>query len=112
MAFNDGLLLTGGIHRVAPIDQQPHVRLINWSIKEMNEGKFFVGETSPGYGRVSTDIVELDLEKKRGVTASGRVYELVGESRAPGPDASYVWNHYKSINRLTELEVTEGIGAC
>ncbi|MEM5329549.1 hypothetical protein VSR34_23575 [Paraburkholderia sp. JHI2823] len=58
------------------------VYLERWSIRESANGeRRFVGysrETRDG--RVSTPVVELDAEARRGRTASGRIYHLVGPS--------------------------------
>lgn len=93
-----------GVWKVAPITQEPSIQLDNWEIKHMKEGDFFMGRNiQEGTGRVSTKVVMFDSETKKGVTASGRIYQLVGE---PGysSDAEYVWNYYKRINGLTELD--------
>jgi hypothetical protein len=96
-------LIQPNVWRAAPVDEDPSVQLVNWQIQHMKEGSFFMGREVRGTGRVSTDIVQYDEAKQRGITKSGRVYELVG---SPGwdSDAEYVWNHYKRINKLTELE--------
>ena len=96
-----------GIHRVAGVAHKPKVTLRNWQIKETVEGKFFAGEEG-GAGRVSTDIVEFDEKTKCGRTRSGRVYELVGDSRST-LQVEYLWASYKQINRLTDLPVQTSI---
>ncbi len=95
--------IPAAIWKVAPIDQEPTIRLCNWSIKRMVEGSFFVGDHIGQAGRVSTDIVQFDEEKKRGITQSGRVYELVG-SEGRSEDGEYVWSRYKQLYSLTEFE--------
>ncbi|MGF6505768.1 helix-turn-helix domain-containing protein [Paraburkholderia sp. 32] len=74
------------------------VYLEHWSIREFENGKrFFVGFSRESRdGRVSTEIVELDGVARRGRTASGRIYELVGLSGHSG-DAEYVFNRVSKI---------------
>jgi hypothetical protein len=96
----------GGIWKTAPVTEEPEILLSQWVIKHMVEGDFFVGTHVGRSGRVSTAIKTFDKDKLRGVTASGRVYELVG----PGGYSSngeYVWGAYKRVNGLTELDSTE-----
>jgi hypothetical protein len=95
--------------KVASVEDKPSVRLKYWAIKKTDQGEYFVGDEIGGRGRVSTRIIEFDEERKVGRTASGRVYELVGNSDYSS-DGEYVWNYYKEINNLTELpeEPVEG----
>jgi hypothetical protein len=90
--------------KVASIEDQPSVKLYDWKIMKMQEGSYFAGNEGVGAGRVSTEIVEYDPDKKIGRTKSGRVYQLLGdESPNLSRDASYVWDRYKQINNLTDL---------
>jgi hypothetical protein len=77
----------------APIDREPQIRLASWSVRELPRGdRHFVGWNIRGVeGRVSSRIVSFDPETRRGVTNSGRVYELVGDGGA-NLDADYVWH--------------------
>lgn len=74
------------------------VYLERWSIREFGNGeRRFVGfsrETRDG--RVSTPIVELDAEARRGRTASGRIYHLVGPS-GWSSDGEYVFNRVAEV---------------
>lgn len=90
------------VWKVAKIDREPQITLTDWAIKKTNDGNYFVGTREDGTGRVSTQIITFDEEAKKGVTKSGRVYELIGE---PGysSNGEYVWGCYKEINELTEL---------
>ncbi len=90
------------VWQVTSIDNEPEVKLARWSIKKMKEGNFFVGDHIGHSGRVSTKIVQFDEEKKRGITESGRVYELVG-AEGYSSNGEYVWEYYKKINGLTDL---------
>lgn len=90
------------VWRAAPISEQPEVVLDRWQIKKMKEGSFFCGTTRDGNGRVSTDIKTFDEESKKGITASGRCYQLIGPEGSSS-NAEYVWDIYKRVNRLTEI---------
>ncbi|MFB9125726.1 DNA-binding protein [Paraburkholderia dipogonis] len=74
------------------------VYLEHWSIREFENGKrFFVGFSRESQdGRVSTEIVELDGAARRGRTASGRIYELVGLN-GYNSDAEYVFGCVATI---------------
>jgi hypothetical protein len=91
------------IWRTTPVDQVPELRLSNWAILELPDGdRHFAGYNLTEYeGRASSKIVEFDGERMRGITASGRVYELVGAPGLTG-DGLYVWNQWKRINRVNE----------
>lgn len=84
--------------KVEPVDQDPHIILRSWSIRQLANGdRHFVGYNDRGReGRVSSRIVEFDVERMRGKTRSGRVYELSGEPGMNG-DAEYVWNSWCSM---------------
>lgn len=78
------------IWSVPPVSEDPEVRLSPWQIYAVKDNFHFVGHRwGWGEGRVSTPIVSFDLKTLRGVTESGRVYQLVGP---PGFDreADYV----------------------
>lgn len=106
----DGML-TSSIWRVAPVTDEPEVKLSHWSIREsLSEGSYakgsrhFVGLTeSRSSGRVSTPILEFDPVSCKGRTESGRVYELVGESGSH-PDSNYVWGRFAYINGILEYK--------
>lgn len=87
----------------AEVKEEPQIRLIQWTIKQDQEGRgYFVGTRADDcMGRVSTPIVEFDQRTRRGRTESGRVYELLGP---PGysSNGEYVWSIYKSMNKITE----------
>ncbi|MFW6855071.1 hypothetical protein ACODYM_27660 [Burkholderia gladioli] len=81
-----------GIRKSPPVELQPVVFLSHWQVMETDEGaRYFVGHNMETMnGRTSTRIVKFDPETRRGVTGSGRIYELVGESGAD-TKASYLW---------------------
>lgn len=75
-----------------PVEVEPRIHLVRWRIFQRVNGKaHFVGYYPEGFeGRVSSAIESFDPITRRGVTQSGRVYQLVGW---PGFDteAMYVW---------------------
>lgn len=99
-------------------DLEPQVNLTQWSIRKVVSSEYpdlgetihFVGRLSWGRdGRVSSEIMEFDPLLMRGVTASGRVYELEGPS-GRSMDADYVWGAWCSMNKVIEWkDVTEEI---
>lgn len=95
------LLVTGGIWATRPVKEQPHLILTSWSVRQLPDGdRHFVGycETNRE-GRVSSKIRQFDPVRRRGVTSTGRVYELRGR---PGhdSDAEYVWNRWARMNLI------------
>lgn len=85
----------------------PQVRLTDWYVLEASyvhaaepRTRHFAGsEERDGTGRVSSDIASLDVPKLRGITRSGRVYELVGHSGGHG-HPGYLWQAYCDINGI------------
>jgi hypothetical protein len=69
------------------------VTLECWSIRQFEDGaRHFVGYSRDSFdGRVSTQIVEFDIDGRTARTASGRRYVLMGPS-GYNADAEYVWN--------------------
>lgn len=80
------------------IDREPEVSLRDWIVYEINDTRHFVGyNIHEGSGRVSSPIIKFDREKMTGVTRSGRVYHLIGESNY-NADAAYTWQQWCRIN--------------
>jgi len=99
------------IWRTAPVEEQPHLTLVRWRVIETEQGeRHFCGYCPENLeGRVSSRITHFDHATRRGITRSGRVYELVGE---PGLDldAEYVLNFWLSRNGVeTWTDVTDTI---
>lgn len=91
------------------VDLQPSVTLVRWRIFRTETGEsHFVGYCLENYeGRVSSAIQQFDPVSLRGVTESGRVYELSGP---PGfdEDAMYVWGVWQRvIHVLSSADVTD-----
>ncbi|ACA89200.1 MULTISPECIES: hypothetical protein [Burkholderia cepacia complex] len=71
-----------GIWKSPPVELEPVVFLSRWQVMETDKGfRHFIGHnTETMSGRASTPIVKFDPETRRGVTQSGRIYELIAES--------------------------------
>lgn len=91
--------ISGGIHTVASVTNEPEIQLSHWSIRECDRKdgrrtRHLVGYNLKGQeGRVSSSIEEFDPDRLRVRTGSGRVYELVGKSGTHS-DAEYVWEQF------------------
>lgn len=90
------------IWKVTPVSEVPEIVLADFSIIEVDDGvRHFVGyNCTEREGRVSSAIVQFDIDRRRGVTRSGRVYELQGE---PGwnSDAEYTWAAWRRLYQVT-----------
>ena len=95
------------IWRPRSVDQEPETRLTQWRVFKVKgipgEGEtiHFVGRAE-WEGRVCSPVQTYDPTNKRGVTRSGRVYELLGPSGHNG-DAMYVWSKWCTINNIEEV---------
>lgn len=75
---------------VRSVAEQPEIELARWRVFEVGGKRVFFGYSlTTGSGRRSSAIVSFDLRQLKAVTASGRVYRLVGP---PGydDDAQYL----------------------
>lgn len=108
MAFDQ--LIQGGLWRVS---DDPSVELTHWWVFETPEGDHhFNGYNHSGWdgeGRVSSKIVEFDMETKTGITRSGRKYILKGLPAYNG-DAHYVFDGWLRINKLTRDDISDATG--
>ena len=101
---------------IASVSECPEITLLQWQIFEVQfpsrpkKTRHFVGYSAGGRaGQVSSAIQNFDPKTMRGVTESGRVYQLQG---LPGwdADADYTWRRWKSICGITnEVNVTGNI---
>ena len=101
---------------IASVAECPEIMLQLWQIFEVqfpqkpNRTRHFVGfSVRERAGQVSSAIQQFDPQTMRGVTESGRVYQLQGP---PGwdADADHTWRRWKSICGITnEVEVTGSI---
>lgn len=96
-----------------PVAEQPSIRLLKWRIFQTETGELhFVGYHPEGYeGRVSPAIQNFDPVTQRGVTLSGRIYELV-EYPGYDEDGLYVWEMWCRANGVKRvMDVTEEVAA-
>lgn len=107
------LVVSGGVWRTASVDEQPELTLTSWSVRQVADGnRHFVGWCVENReGRTSSKVVQFDPTSLRGVTDSGRIYQLSGK---PGfhSDADYVWNRWLHINGLEHnswIDVTASV---
>lgn len=89
-----------------PVDEVPELVLSSWAIMEVSDGetvtRHFAGyNETEGEGRASSAIVTFDAATMKGVTSSGRVYQLRGDPGLRG-DGLYVWGRWERINGVTE----------
>ena len=85
------IFVPGYVHQIESVQSQPQTILTHWQLIKVrdNDGMFsrhLMGRAN-GEGRVSTDIVSLDVVQLRATTCSGRVYVL----ERPGRDSDAVW---------------------
>lgn len=92
-----------------PVSERPELVLTDWHVFEVavlpgpERTRHFAGQNfKDREGRVSSEVVEFDAATGRGVTCSGRVYELRGR---PGftSDGRYVWNRWKALNEAADI---------
>lgn len=101
----------------ASVEETPEIALCDWQVFEVSselwpiKTRHFVGfNLTEGFGRVSSKIVQFDPKLLRGITRSGRVYELVGEPGYGSADGRYVWDVWCARNQITEIvDVTDEI---
>ena len=101
---------------IASVLDCPEIRLRQWQIFEVkfpqkpNRTIHFVGySVHDRAGQVSSAIQKFDPKTMRGITESGRVYQLL---ELPGwnADAEHTWRRWKSICSVAdEVDVTGSI---
>jgi hypothetical protein len=93
-----------------PVSQEPSITLTSWMIIETVEpepSRHFVGYNDAGReGRVSSPIVTFDPATMRGITHTGRVYELSGSSGLNG-DAEYVLGRWMRGYKVEVTDITD-----
>ncbi len=106
-------LFTGGIWRTPGVIEQPEIRVVRWRVFEVLDGprrgeRHIVAYHELGAeGRVSTEIIEVDLPTRRCFTASGRIYHLDGPAGFDR-DAQYVWSWWADANAVSaEKDVSQ-----
>lgn len=99
----------------APVEAEPQKWLEAWQVFKVVKangfedrfGLHFVGRNSlENNGAVSSKIESFDPVTMRGITSSGRIYQLVGQ---PGScdDAQYVFGNWCRFNRVEVENATE-----
>lgn len=100
------------IVRMPDVEYEPSVEVFNYKILKAqdeygNVTHHVVGDQTPNYSRVSTAIVEENIDYSTGegfiVTKSGRVYAVKHPARHISLDADYVWRGFLRVNKLKEV---------
>jgi hypothetical protein len=102
------------VWQASSVEETPSVVLTCWRIFEVTTPyhdlptRHFVGyNETEGEGRASSAIQEFDKNTMQGITRSGRVYRLTGES-GMDRDALYVWHRWSQVNHVeTVKDITE-----
>jgi hypothetical protein len=86
---------------VPEVSIEPDMSISDWQILETERGsRHFVGSDIRDYtGRVSTAIQSFDPTVLRGVTSSGRVYQLVGPHGC-SENGRYIWTRWCEFNGI------------
>lgn len=97
--------ISGGVWATSSVSETPEITLTNWAVLELPDGdRHFAGFNVTEYeGRASSKIVTFDKDTMRGVTRTGRVYELYGRPGLSG-DGLYTWNRWCSLNNIVEFK--------
>jgi hypothetical protein len=99
------------IWKASSVEDTPAIDIGPWSIFEL-ESQLWEGKSRHivGYnmtereGRVSSQIVSFDKDKKIATTESGRHYRLVGNESGVSSDGSYVFNAWCRRNDAFNLK--------
>ncbi|MCA8162944.1 hypothetical protein [Burkholderia cepacia] len=96
-----------GIWKSSPVVLEPLVFLSRWQVMETDKGfRHFIGHSMETMsGRASTPIVKFDPETRRGVTQSGRIYELIAESGVDS-NANLLWDITCAQTGATSTDVS------
>ena len=94
--------IANSIWETQPVEDEPEIILDQWQIFELHGMRHFTGYSHAGReGRVSSPIMTFDEVEKKGITRSGRVYQLAGPAGF-NSDADYVlsnWLHKYGFSR-------------
>ena len=104
--------IAASIWRPDSVTDEPEVKLSQWRVYLVKADIDSTGDTihcvgAAGYryseGRVCSPVQTYDPTTKKGITRSGRIYELVGPS-GHNRDALYVWNRWLArFNPIPEI---------
>lgn len=98
--------IANSIWETQPVEDEPQIILDQWQIFEVDGNRHFTGYSAMGReGRVSSRIVTFDEETKRGITRSGRVYQLTETGPGFNGDADYVLGAWLHANGFTREDV-------
>lgn len=87
------------------IVREPEVTLSRWQVFAFQGRRHFVGYNIGGReGRVSSPIQTFDSTTRKGVTASGRVYQLEGPA-GHHPDADWVLGRWLQLNGASHNDI-------
>jgi len=99
----------GSVWHSAPVSDKPRVVLVDWHVFEVQlpnraeRTRHFAGtKAQDGHGKASTAIVSFGPVARRGVTESGRVYELEG-SAGLEVNVAAAWDAWIRVNRATDV---------
>lgn len=103
------IAISGGVWQCAPVSECPELVLTNWHVFEVKlpgraeRSRHFAGTNMTDRdGRTSSAIDTFDPTTGRGITESGRAYQLEGNTGFTA-DGAYTWNRWKSINSVTDV---------
>jgi hypothetical protein len=92
------------------VSHEPSTEMRRWTVMEASYENGQPTNHVVGYcyeGRVSSNIVDWNEKDHIATTRSGRRYLLHPDNVGSNPDAQYVWNIWKSYNKVTsEKDVT------
>lgn len=92
--------VVNSIWKPLPITERPEIVLRNWKIFEVDGKRYFYGyNVIDGEGRVSSSIEMFDKKTMKGITRSGRIYQLEGSTGYHG-DAEHVLYMWLMINKF------------
>lgn len=100
---------TGSVWQAAPVSEKPFVVLVDWHVFEVQlpgraeRTRHFAGTKAlDGHGKASTAIIAFDPVAGRGVTESGRVYQLEG-SAGVEVNVACAWDAFVRVNRAADI---------
>ena len=95
-----------GVWVPASVSQEPSITLVRWQIIRVRANDIdtfhFVGDRKGStHARVSSTMTAFDKSTRRGITHTGRVYELHGDPDWLSDDAMYVLLRWLALQGLT-----------
>lgn len=97
------------VWQMQTIDTEPHVVLTDWAVMQVAlqghggdvVSRHFVGVRAgkPPRAQVSSPVVVFDPQRARGVTESGKIYQLNGFSPVPSSVLA-TWSRWKDIHQI------------